>query len=254
MMRSDITPLLLTYNEEPNIERTLQRLHWANEIIVIDSFSTDKTLEILSSDPRIQVHQRKFDTFANQCNYGLSKINSEWVLSMDADYVLSQSLVEELKTLEFSNEIDAYAVGFDYCVFGKPLRATLLPPRKVLYRKEKAIYKEDGHAHQVSITGGQISMLKNKIEHDDRKSLSRWIASQDKYMLIEAKKITETPTHELSFPDRIRKKKLLAPILIFFFCLFVKKGILDGRAGWYYAFQRTFSEILLSLRLLEIDE
>lgn len=253
-MRSDITPLLLTYNEEPNIARTLERLHWATEIIVIDSFSTDKTLEILSSDPRIQVYQRKFDTFANQCNYGLTKITSDWVLSMDADYVLSQSLVEELQSLEFSDEMDAYAVGFVYCVFGKPLRATLLPPRKVLYRREKARYEEDGHAHQVSILGGRVSMLKNKIEHDDRKSLSRWIASQDKYMIIEAKKITETPAHELSFPDRIRKKKILAPFVVFFYCLFVKKGILDGRAGWYYVFQRTFAEILLSIRLLEAGE
>lgn len=250
-MRSDITPLLLTYNEEPNIKRTLQQLHWVKEIIVIDSFSTDKTLEILSSDPRVKVYQRKFDNFASQCNYGLTMVKSEWVLSMDADYVLSQLLVDELQSLEFSNEIDAYTVGFSYCVFGKPLRATLLPPRKVLYRKEKATYEEDGHAHQVSISGGRISTLKNKIEHDDRKPLSRWIASQDKYMLIEAKKITETPAHELSFPDRIRKKKILAPFIIFFYCLLIKKGILDGRAGWYYAFQRMFAEILLSIRLLE---
>ena len=65
-MRSDITPLILTYNEEPNIERTLQRLHWAKQIIVIDSFSTDKTLEILSLDHRVKVYQRRFDNFANQ--------------------------------------------------------------------------------------------------------------------------------------------------------------------------------------------
>ena len=86
-MLEKITPLILTYNEAPNIRRTLEHLTWAKEIIVIDSYSTDETLEILSAIPQVKVFQRKFDSFAVQCNYGLEKITSEWVLSLDADYV-----------------------------------------------------------------------------------------------------------------------------------------------------------------------
>jgi glycosyltransferase involved in cell wall biosynthesis len=65
-MLEEITPLILTYNEENNINRTLEKLKWASKIIVIDSYSTDKTLEILSSYPQLEVFPRKFDSFASQ--------------------------------------------------------------------------------------------------------------------------------------------------------------------------------------------
>ncbi|MFM7368397.1 MAG: glycosyltransferase, partial [Sphaerospermopsis kisseleviana] len=70
-MLEQITPLILTYNEAPNIDRTLEKLTWAQTIIVIDSYSTDQTLEILSNYPQVTVVKRKFDSFASQCNYGL---------------------------------------------------------------------------------------------------------------------------------------------------------------------------------------
>lgn len=95
-----ITPLILTYNEEPNIDRTLSKLTWAREIIVIDSFSTDKTLEILKSYPNVKFYQRKFDTHAQQWNYGLEQINSQWVLSMDADYSITEKLLSEIENLK----------------------------------------------------------------------------------------------------------------------------------------------------------
>ncbi|WP_404786635.1 glycosyltransferase family 2 protein [Altericista sp. CCNU0014] len=248
----EITPLILTYNEAPNIERTLQKLTWAKQIVVIDSHSDDETLKILDAYPQVRVFQRKFDSFAEQCNYGLSKIESDWVLSLDADYRLSDELVLQIKMLTEDPNIDGYRVPFQYCVFGKPLRGTLLPPRKVLYRRVKARYQDDGHAHQVSIEGN-LTMLSASIYHDDRKPLTRWIWAQDRYMIIEAKKLIETPEKELSFGDRLRKTKILAPFVILVYCLFLKGGILDGWRGWYYAFQRTFAEILLSLHLLEAE-
>src|SRR5438552_19168681 len=100
-MLDRITPLILTFNEVPNIARTLERLHWARDIVVIDSFSDDETLEIVSRYPQARVFQRKFDSFASQCNFGLSEtgIESEWVLSLDADYVLTQEFIEEVTAL-----------------------------------------------------------------------------------------------------------------------------------------------------------
>ena len=73
-------------------------------------------------------------------------------------------------------------------------------------------------------------------------------------MIIEAKKLLETPTSELSFGDRIRKQKIIAPFLILFYCLILKQGILDGWAGWYYAFERMLAETLLSIRLIETEK
>src|SRR5690606_27984135 len=91
------------------------------------------------------------------------------------------------------------------------------------------------------------------IDHDDRKPLSRWLASQDKYMVLEVQKLLNTPMHQLSRTDRIRRRKTLAPLLALVYCLFYKKLIIDGWPGWYYTFQRVLAETLLSLRLIEAE-
>lgn len=252
METKTITPLILTYNEAYNLDRTLQQLTWAKEIVIIDSYSTDRTLDIIAAYPQARVVQHKFESFANQCNFGLSQIESEWVLSIDADYILSQELIDEMSALSDSIDISAYSVPFKYCVYGKPLHGTLYPARKVLYRKDKGTYENDGHAHRVVIDG-EVRSLKHVIYHDDRKPLSRWLWAQDRYMIIESKKLLETPDRELSWGDRIRKRKVLAPFIILIYCLIVKGGILDGWQGWYYAFQRMLAELLLSIHIIEAE-
>jgi len=252
-MLEQLTILILAYNESPNIDRTLQSLSWAKRIVVIDSYSTDETLEILSSYPQVEVFKRKFDTHTNQWNYGLEQVKTEWVLSLDADYVVTNKLINEIQTLPVDNTIDGYFVKFKYCVFGKPLRGTILPPREVLFRKDKAIYIDDGHT-QLLENKGKSSQLSAYIHHDDRKPLSRWLWAQDRYMVIESKKLLETPEHELSIGDRIRKQKILAPLIILIYCLIIKGGILDGWHGWYYAFQRVLAEILLSIHIIETEK
>ncbi len=251
-MIEQITPLILTYNEALNIARTLQQLTWAKEIIVIDSYSTDHTVDILRSDPKIKIFQRKFDTHAQQWNYGLEQIKSEWILSLDADYVLTSSLIETLKLLNDS-AINGYFIPFKYCVFGKPLRGTILPPRLALFRKASSTYIDDGHTQLIQLQGNS-SQVEAYIYHDDRKPLSRWLWAQDRYMVIEAKKLLETPDQELSWGDRIRKHKVFAPFIILIYCLILKGGILDGWHGWYYAFQRTLAEMLLSIKLIEAEQ
>jgi glycosyltransferase involved in cell wall biosynthesis len=251
-MIDTVTPLILAYNEAANIDRTLQKLVWAKRIIVVDSYSTDETLEILKSYPQVQLFQRKFDTHAQQWNYGLEQVTSEWVLSLDADYVLTPQLIREIRLLSTSS-INGYFIPFKYCVFGQPLKGTLLPDRLALFKKEKAIYIDDGHTQLLSLSGSS-SRLAAYIHHDDRKPLSRWLWAQDRYMIIEAKKLLETPAIELSGSDRIRRQKILAPFIILLYCLILKGGIWDGWRGWYYCFQRVLAEVLLSIRLIEAEK
>ncbi|NEO94118.1 MAG: glycosyltransferase family 2 protein [Moorea sp. SIO3G5] len=252
-MLEKITPLILTYNEAPNIQRTIQQLTWAKTIVVIDSYSTDETLEIIKLYPQVQVFQRKFDTHATQWNYGLEQVTSEWVLSLDADYSVTDELIAEIKALQTDTEINGYFAKFKYCVFGKPLRGTILPPRQVLFRKDKSTYIDDGHTQLLEVNGNSAT-LSSYIHHDDRKPLSRWLWAQDRYMIIEVKKLTQTPDNEISVGDRIRKQKIIAPFIILFYCLILKGGIFDGWHGWYYAFQRMLAETLLSIRLIEFEK
>jgi len=252
-MLSTITPVILTFNEEPNIDRTLKQLvGWAQRIVVVDSGSTDRTLEILRQYPQVEVFHRRFDTHANQWNYGLQQVRSEWILSLDADYQISEEFSSEMSKLPVDSAINAYYTRFKYCVWGQPLRATLLPPRPVLFRRDRTIYFDDGHTQQLQVEGN-TGELQSYIYHDDRKPLSRWLWAQDRYAILEAEKLLTTPKVKLSLGDRLRQYKVIAPFIILFYCLILHRGILDGRAGWYYAFQRLLAEMLLSLHLLKAD-
>jgi len=246
----DITPLLITYNEIANIERTLAPLAWAKRIVVVDSGSTDGTLDVLAKNPRIEVIHRPFDSFAGQCNFGLSHIRTPWVLSMDADYRVSDELIAELRALRPSDQQAGFRVRFVYCIQGRPLSGSLYPPRTVLYRVHGAAYENVGHGHRVAVPGA-VSDLRGVIYHDDRKPLARWLEAQMRYTQSEADHLLGTPPGQLSLIDRLRRMGWPAPILVLLYVLFVKGTLFDGYAGWSYAWQRTYAEILLALELLE---
>ena len=93
--------------------------------------------------------------------------------------------------------------------------------------------------------------LSSRILHDDRKPLSHWIASQVRYMRLEADKLESAPDSALASVDRLRKLIVVAPPLMFVRCLFIGGGILDGWAGLFYALQRATAELILSLSLVE---
>ena len=249
-MRDEITPLILTFNEAPNLRRTLERLSWARKILVLDSGSKDATLEITRSFPQVCVMHRAFDSFARQCNFGLEQITTEWVLSLDADYVLTGEINREIAALQPTDQVSGFKARFTYCFHGRQLRASLYPPRTVLYRRAKARYRDEGHGHRVDIDGG-IANLSGAILHDDRKPLSRWLGEQVKYARTEAEFLTTTPVSELKTADRVRQKIVLSPFLVFLYTLLVRGLILDGWAGWFYVLQRVYAELLLSLHLLE---
>lgn len=248
-----LTALILTYNEEPNITRTLAGLDWVPRILAIDSGSTDGTLAILTDHPAVELIQRPFESFADQCNFGLERITTPWVLSMDADYVVSSALADEIRrTLRDPRiaGVAGFSIPFRYCIAGRPLRGTLLPPRTALYRTAAGRYRNEGHGHRVSIEG-EVRSLKSPLLHDDRKPLGRWLSSQQLYMATEAETLGRTPYRDLSNADRLRKHTPLAPLAALLLCLIWKGGLLDGWRGWAYALQRMYAELLLSLMLIE---
>ena len=245
-----LTPLILSYNEQENLGRTLGALGWAREVVLVDSFSTDHTLEIArAAHPNVRVVQRRFDTHTAQWNFGIEQVRTPWVLSLDADYEVSPELRGEIENLPAADDIAGYEARFEFRVFGRPLRATVYPPRTVLFRRDRARYVDEGHT-QILRCDGPVGSLSGVVYHDDRKPLSRWLQSQDRYMRIEAPHLLRANPASLKGQDRLRRRGTWAAAAMFFYLLFAKRLILDGWPGWYYTLQRTLAEALLSLRLV----
>ena len=252
-MLNQITPLILTYNEEPNIARTLSKLAWARAVVIVDSHSSDGTRDAaVAQHPGVKWFERAFTEHSEQWNFGLEQtgINTEWVLALDADFVLTDALVDELTKLAPDAGVNGYEASFVYCISGQPLRGAAYPPVVVLYRRAAAKYLQDGHTQRIRVAGA-VKPLVHHILHDDRKPLSRWLASQIRYMRLEAEKLKNMPVSQLTAADRVRRMVVIAPPLMFLYCLIVKGGVLDGWRGVYYALQRTTAELILSLNIVD---
>src|SRR5439155_20950854 len=133
------------------------------------------------------------------------------VLSIDADYELSDELVTELEKLVPVEAIAGYRARFVYRIYGQVLRGSLYPARTVIFRKEKALYWKEGHCHRLKVPG-DIRPLKSPIYHDDRKLLANWFVSQQRYANEEAEHLLSLNSDALRIRDRIRLAVWPAPI------------------------------------------
>jgi glycosyltransferase involved in cell wall biosynthesis len=247
---NEITAIILTHNEEVNIGRTVARVTPARQILVIDSGSTDRTIDILREFSNARVEYRAFDDFASQCNFALSLVRTPMVLSIDADYELSTALIDEIAAIRPDQALCGYRARFIYRVLGRSLRGSLYPPRCVLYRRDLAHYRNEGHGHRVHING-EVGLLTSPIFHDDRKPLSRFLTSQQQYARREAEHLLVTDKNSLKSSDRLRLAIVAAPFAVPIFVLLFRGCLLDGWPGWYYTMQRLLAEVLISLELLD---
>lgn len=247
-MLDQITPVILTRDEEPNLARTLGQLTWAQDVVVVDSFSTDATPEIARSFPNVRLFQRAFDEHAAQWTFGQQQVRTPWFLALDADYFLPAAFSAELQALQ-PGGLRGYHAAFRYAVGGKPLRASLYPPRIVLAATAHATFWQDGHTQRISVDG-DTGNLREPIVHDDRKDFRSFVARQKRYMAAEAEKLRLRDPLSLGMAGRIRKLIFVAPFAVLVHTLFVKGLILDGRPGLRYAWERFVAELILSRELL----
>lgn len=250
-MLPDITPVIITFNEAPNLERTLGALSWARRVVVLDSGSTDESRAIASRFPNVDWHVRSFDDHANQCNHALDHLvtGAPWVLFMDADYFVTPELTEQMRALQPADSCSGYSIPFRYCIDGIPLRGTLYPPRVSLFRPVRGRYLQFGHMHWLEVDGhtGQLSA---PMLHDDRKPANNFVARQRRYARLEAEYLWSEPWAALNWRKRIRRMLIIAPWAAPAFALFGKGVILDGIPGLKYAWERAQAESFIAGALL----
>ena len=243
---ADVTPVILTRDEEANIGRTLSQLAWAREVIVVDSHSTDGTIAIARAFPNVRLMQRELDDLASQWTYAVAQATTRWVLTLDADYYVPEAFTREIAMLEPPPDVAGYQASFVYAIDGRPLRATLYTPRAVLLRRTAVSFYMDGHTQRVRVDG-RVLPLRERIVHDDRKPFRRFVERQRRYMRDEAAKIRRG--QHLNLAGRIRRLRVVAPFAVLFQTLVLKRLILDGRAGLRYAWERFVAELILSIEL-----
>jgi glycosyltransferase involved in cell wall biosynthesis len=248
-MLDHITPVLLTYNEEQNIARTLGRLNWANDIVLVDSGSVDNTLALVEKFANVRVFNRRFDSHANQWRYavGQTQISTEWILRLDADYQVTDVLIAELAQLDPNAPVSAYRINFDYAIFSRKLVSSLYPANTILLRRGRFSIHDKGHTEAWAVNG-PVATLNARIVHDDWKPTGQWLASQARYMQRELERLRQPKGGMARW---LRRTPPLMPIAVFVYCLFGKGLLFNGRAGVFYALQRMVAEAVLSLMVLE---
>lgn len=223
-----LTALVITFNEEQNIKTVLEDLAFADEIIVVDSFSPDKTHEIASSFNNVKVVQRIFDNFAAQRNYALSLASNSWILFIDADERLTPELQEEISTvIQQKNSASAYYMRRTFMFENRKLRFSGWQTDKIirLFRKENAIYNSKKIVHEKLIIPGKTRKLKNKLIHYSYSNYEDYKQKMIFYGQLKAKEEILMQTSPNCFHFYVR------PIYQFLNQYIVRFGFLDGKKG-----------------------
>jgi glycosyltransferase involved in cell wall biosynthesis len=266
-----ISVLILTLNEEANLPGCLESLKWCNDIVVLDSYSQDRTEEI-AKQAGVRFIQRQFDNYASQRNYGLHEITYKypWVLMVDADETVPAELATEIQSIanRTSEDIVLYRVRRKDYLFGKWLKHSsgyptwfgrLVRPEKVWV--ERAI-NEEYHAE------GKIGELKNHLYHYPfNKGFREWFEKHNRYSSMEAELMVQNPSKKFKLrdfftPDPVQRRKVLKqfvytlpgrPLVVFLGLFLWRGGFLDGGAGLRFCLLKAFYELMISCKVAELE-
>ena len=240
---------LITYNEEANIEEALRRLAWVDEIVVVDSGSSDRTVEI-SRRYTDRVHHREWTGYVDQKNYALEKASHDWILSLDADERPSPALASEIQALRAS--------GFTHAGYRMPRVAFFMgrwirhgdwyPDYQLrLFDRRRGRWR-GGRVHESVALDGPPGYLQGEIEHYTYRSLSAYLERLDRYSSLAA----------ADYRARGRRasvsRLLLHPAATFLKNYVLKRGFLDGRAGLMVALMAATSVCFKYAKLYELED
>ena len=263
--------IILTLNEAANIETCLRRLAWADDIIIVDSFSKDGTLDICRSVmPGCRIFQNAFQDFGQQRNWALDNAfpQHEWVLFVDADELMTEALAKEIQTFIAAPgmAVGAYIAGRNYFL-GRWIRhCSYYPSYQLrLLRRGCVRFAKEGHG-QKEMCNGPTAYLAESWRHEGfSKGIADWINKHNRYSDEEVDLLVRLRNEPLVLPhllarDRVTRrravKRLAArtpcrPLVRFLYTYLARRGFLDGYAGLIYCLLYLTFEIQVQAKLAE---
>lgn len=232
-MGTRLSVVLITCNEERRIERCLDSVRWADEIVVVDDLSADRTVE-LARRYTSKVFSRKLDRFDAQKNYAIAQASGDWILSIDADEVVTGELKNEIQTiLSHPGEEDSYALPRQNVYFGRPVPHVMGKDEPVrLFKKEIAHFA--GPVHE-KISGRKTGRLNAPLMHFSCENRHEWVEKHRRYVRLDAGRQFEAG-RRFSW-----SRFLFSPARVFAFRYFGLQGWKDGWAGLVIAWEMAAS-------------
>lgn len=268
-----ISILILTLNEENNLPSCLRTCGWSDDIHVLDSYSTDHTVNIAQAHGA-KVWFRKFDSFSQHQNWALENIPFKypWVFYFDADERITPDLAASMQTVVCqSGDAVAFRVQRRDFFLGRWLRHVQMTPfYDRLFRPEKMRYERLGHC--ISCPDGPVRAISGYLDHYPfSKGMAEWIAKHNFYSTQEAQQILSSRGQRITFSvrraifakdvhERRRDLKELyyrmpaRPLLKFLVMYIGKRGFLDGNAGFVYSALIAWYEYMIVLKLRELEQ
>ncbi|MCA9050986.1 MAG: glycosyltransferase family 2 protein [Planctomycetaceae bacterium] len=268
---SDITVVILTYNEARNIGDCLRHLAWADDVILVDSGSLDNTIQIAREcRPDVRVLENPFEDFGQQRNWALDNISPHrgWILFLDADEHATESFANAVQeAIRKDSPVVGYFLTYRNMFLGTWLkRSTFYPSWQLrLLRHGHMRYRKEGHG-QSELTNGPLGYIERPYDHFPfQNGLKRWIAKHNEYSSSECELVLRLRAEPLRLADLFSQNKVVRrralkqiasrmwfrPTLRFLYTYLFRMGCLDGRAGYIYCRLMAQYEFQLLAKLAE---
>ncbi|EAJ7528904.1 glycosyltransferase family 2 protein [Helicobacter pylori] len=219
----NISIVILTFNSQKYLQEVLQSVNFANEIILIDSGSTDNSLIIAKTFKNVKIFHQAWLGFGKQKQFGVNQSKNDWVFILDSDEIVTQELKEEIMQTLKQPRYHAYKVARLNFFFGKTIKTMgLYPDYNIrLFNKNYAQF-DDREVHESIICQEKIGKLKHHFLHYAYENIEQFIDKQNKYSSLNPKKNNLL-------------KALINPYWTFFKLYFIKLGFLEGKRGFIIA-------------------
>lgn len=229
-----LSVVILTKNEEENIARAIQSVKpISQDIVIIDSGSTDRTLQI-AEKAGARIFHNPLVSFASQRNISNAKAQHDWVLSMDADEEIPPDLQKEILLILQGPEFDAYLIPRRNIIFGREIKHTRWSPDRHVWLYDKTKGSWTGPVHEEFKTRGIVGILKHGKIHHSHKTVQEFLEMMNRYTEIEAAELVRVGRSFSMF------SLIYYPVRSFIGRFFYKKGFLDGYHGFVLSMLRAF--------------